>query len=275
MTSPDSLARGAAPASPGTLHARTVTGGLKVAPRTGLVIRFGRGERPDDVDLPVGEDDLRVSRRHGELTYRKRQWWLRNTGRQLVRLPHGRLMHSSTEPIPLAPGYTPVFVRGSGYREHLVELYVTGHDERGAVPRRRAETLPPKVWPLDDDERLLLVVMGQHYLLYEDGPRPLAYRRTAEQLACLRPDGNWSVRRIEYKLAALRRRLHDGGFPYPLMHDGDDGTPWDNNLLHNLLRGLVESTTLVPPDLDLMDPDLMDPGPADLDPRTGSGGGIA
>jgi len=27
------------------------------------------------------------------------------------------------------------------------------------------------VWPLDDDERLLLVVMGQHYLLYEDGPR--------------------------------------------------------------------------------------------------------
>ncbi|MEW1861628.1 FHA domain-containing protein [Streptomyces sp. NPDC088194] len=253
MNSPDSLARGAAPASPGTLHARTVTGGIKVAPRAGLVVRFGRGERPDDVDLPVGEDDLRVSRRHGELTYRKRQWWLRNTGRQLVRLPHGRLMHTTTDPIPLVPGYTPVFVKGSGFREHLVELYVTGHDERGSVPRRRAETLPPKLWPLDDDERLLLVVMGQHYLLYEDGPRPLAYRQTAEQLAYLRPDDNWSVRRIEYKLASVRRRLHEGGFPYPLMHDGDAGTPWDNNLLHNLLKGLVESTTLVPPDLDLME----------------------
>lgn len=251
MNSPDSLARGAAPARPGTLHARSVAGGIKVAPQPGLTILFGRGERPE-VHLPVGEDDLRVSRRHGELTYRKRQWWLRNTGRQLVRLPHGRLMHLSSEPVPLDTGYTPVFVRGSGYREHLVELYVTGHDERSG-PRRRAETLPPKVWPLDDEERMILVVMGQHYLMYEDGARPLTYRQTAEQLTYLRPDGRWTERRIEYRLVAVRRRLSDGGFPYPLLHDGDGGTPWDNNLLHNLLRGLVESTTLVPPDLELLD----------------------
>ncbi len=208
---PDSLARGAAPASPGTLHARTVTGGIKVAPRAGLTVRFGRGERPD-VDLPVGEDDLRVSRRHGELTFRKRQWWLRNTGRQLVRLPHGRLMHLSTEPIPLAAGYTPVFVKGSGFREHLVELFVTGHDEQGAVPRRRAATLPPKVWPLDEDERLLLVVMGQHYLLYEDGPRPLTYHQTAEQLAYLRPgdEVERAADRVPARVAAAaaaRRRV--------------------------------------------------------------------
>lgn len=252
MNSPESLARGAAPARPDTLHARTVTGGIEVAPRTGRSIRFGRGERPD-VDLPVGEDDLRVSRRHGELTYRKRQWWLRNTGQQLVRLPHGLLMHTSSEPIPLTTGYTPLFVRGSGYREHLVELYVTGHDDAGLTPRRQAATLPPKVWPLDDDERLLLVVMGQHYLLYEQGPRPLTYHQAAQQLTYLRPGENWSERRIEYKLAAVRRRLHDGGFPYPLMHDKESGTPWDNNLLHNLFKGLVESTTLVPPDMDLMD----------------------
>lgn len=262
MNSPDSLARGAAPARPGTLHARSVTGRIKVAPQTGLTVSFGRGERPE-VDLPIGEDDLRVSRRHGELTYRKRQWWLRNTGQQLVRLPHGRLMHLSSDPVPLAAGYTPVFVKGSGYREHLVELYVTGPDDPGAVPRRRAPTLPPKVWSLDDDERLLLVVMGQHYLLYEDGPRPLTYHQTAEQLSYLRPEAGWSERRIEYKVSAVRRRLHDGGFPYPLVHAGDAGTPWDNNLLHNLLRGLIESTTLVPPDLELMDEDpdedLMDP----------------
>jgi FHA domain len=252
VKSPESLARGATPASPGTLHARSVTGGIKVAPQAGLTIRFGRGERPD-IDLPVGEDDLRVSRRHGEITYRKRQWWLRNTGQQLVRLPHGRLMHLSTEPVPLATGYTPIFVKGSGFREHLVELYVSGYDEESHVPRRRATTLPPKIWSLDDDERLLLVVMGQHYLLYEDGPRPLTYRQTAEQLTYLRPDDKWSERRIEYKLASVRRRLNDGGFPYSLMHEGDAGTPWDNNLLHNLCKGLVESTTLVPPDLELMD----------------------
>jgi hypothetical protein len=260
-TGRDSLARGAAPALPGTLHVRSLTGRLKVAPRPGTTVSFGRGERPE-IDLPVGEDDLRVSRRHGELTYRKRRWWLRNTGRQLVRLPHGRLMHTSTEPIPLAEGYTPVFVKGSGYREHLVELYVTGHDEPGAVARRRAVTLPPKTWPLDYDERLLLVVMGQRYLLYEDGPRPLAYRQAAAQLAYLRPEGNWNARRIEYRVEAVRRRFHDGGFPYPLMHDKDCGAaPSDNNLLHNLLRGLVESTTLVPPDLDLMEDDA--PAPED------------
>ncbi|WP_399947021.1 FHA domain-containing protein [Streptomyces sp. BBFR25] len=45
------------------------------------------------MDLGVGIDDLRVSRRHGELTYRSGQWWLRNTGQQLVRLPRGRMMH--------------------------------------------------------------------------------------------------------------------------------------------------------------------------------------
>ncbi|MFJ1747536.1 FHA domain-containing protein [Streptomyces sp. NPDC088116] len=252
MNNPASLARGVAPAGPGTLHARSVTGAIKVAPRPGLTIRFGRGERPD-TDLAVGDDDLRVSRRHGELTYRAHQWWLRNTGRQLVRLPHGRLMHSSSEPLPLATGYTPLFVKGSGFREHLVELYVTGHDQPGLVPRRQAATLPPRIWPLDDDERLLLVVLGQHYLLYEDGPRPLSYRRAAAQLAYLHPEANWSERRIEHKIKDVRLRLQNAGFPHPLLHDRAMGTPSDNNLLHNLLKGLVESTTLVPPDLELME----------------------
>ncbi|MFC5832681.1 FHA domain-containing protein [Nonomuraea insulae] len=252
MNVPESLARGVAPAPPGTLHARTVHGGVEVRPLPGLTVSFGRGERPD-VDLCVGEDDLWVSRRHGELTYRKQRWWLRNTGQQLLRLPRGQLMHATTEALPLASGYTPVFVRGSGYREHLVELYVSGHDEDRA-PRRRAVTLPPKRWPLDDEDRLLLVVLGQRYLLYEEGPRPLSYRQAAEQLAYLRPDGDWRERRIENRIEAVRRRLSAGGFPYPLTHDKAAGGPSDN-LLHNLLRGLVDSTTLVPPDLDLLEDD--------------------
>ncbi|MFG1969885.1 FHA domain-containing protein [Nonomuraea fuscirosea] len=252
MSAPDSLARGVAPAPPGTLHARTVHGGVEVRPRAGLTVRFGRGEEPD-VDVCVGEDDLWVSRKHGELTFRERRWWLRNTGRQLLRLPKGRLMHATTEAVPLAEGYTPVFVRGSSYREHLVELYVSGHDEERS-PRRRAETLPPKRWSLDDDERLLLVVLGQRYLLYEEGPRPLSYRQAAEQLVYLRPGADWRERRIENRIEAVRRRLHAGGFPYPLTHDRRAGGPSDN-LLHNLLRGLVDSTTLVPPDLDLLEDD--------------------
>lgn len=254
MSRSASLARGVAPAQPGTLHARTVTGDLSAPPRPGLTVCFGRGEKPD-VDLGVGVDDLRVSRRHGELTFRQGHWWLRNTGQQLVRLPRGRMMHTSTEPIPLATGYTPLFVKGSGHREHLVELYVAGHDDQGPVSRRRAETLRPETWALDDDERLLLVVLGQRYLLYEQDPRPLSYGRAAEQLAYLHPDGKWTERRIEYRVEAVRRRLHGTGFKYPLMHDCSEGRPSDNSLLHNLLKGLVESTTLVPPDLDLLEDD--------------------
>ncbi|MDX3387163.1 FHA domain-containing protein [Streptomyces niveiscabiei] len=249
-----SLARGVPPTAPGTLHARTVTGELSAPPRQGLTVRFGRGEEPD-VDLGVGVDDLRVSRRHGELTYRQGRWWLRNTGQQLVRLPRGLMVHLATEPVPLATGYTPLFVKGSGYREHLVELYVTGHDDQGPVSRRRAETVRPRTWPLDDDERLLLVVLGQRYLLYEEDPRPLTYRQAAERLAHLRPEGRWNERRIEFRVEAVRRRLHGTGFTYPLLHDKAEGRPADNRLLHNLIRGLVESTTLVPPDLDLMEDD--------------------
>ncbi|MGW0707496.1 FHA domain-containing protein [Streptomyces sp. NPDC002643] len=247
-----SLARGVAPAAPGTLHARTVTGDLSAPPRAGLTVRFGRGEEPE-VDLGVGVDDLGVSRRHGELTFRHGHWWLRNVGQQLVRLPRGQMMHLSTEPIPLDTGYTPLFVRGSGYREHLVELYVAGHDDEGPVSRRRAATVRPEIWPLDDDERLLLVVLGQRYLLYEESPRPLTYAMAAKQLAYLRPDAKWTSRKIEHRIEAVRRRLHPTGFRYPLIHDDSESRPSDNRFLHNLLRGLVESTTLVPPDLDLME----------------------
>ncbi|MBC9725371.1 FHA domain-containing protein [Streptomyces sp. TRM68367] len=254
MSLSTSLARGVAPAKPGTLHARTVTGDLNAPPRPGLTLRFGRGDKPD-VDLGVGVDDLRVSRRHGELTYRQGHWWLRNTGQQLVRLPRGRMMHATTEPIPLATGYTPLFVKGSGYREHLVELYVAGHDDQGPVSRRRAETLRPETWALNDDERLLLVVLGQRYLLYEEEPRPLTYAMAAKQLGYLRPDDNWTERRIEHRIEAVRKRLDRTGFRYPLMHDKSQGRPNDNALLQNLLKGLVESTTLVPPDLELMEDD--------------------
>ncbi|UUU19148.1 FHA domain-containing protein [Streptomyces sp. DSM 40750] len=261
MTLTTSLARGVAPATPGTLHARTVTGELSAPPRPGLTLRFGRGEEPD-VDLGVGVDDLGVSRQHGELSYRHGLWWLRNTGRQLVRLPRGRMMHLSTEAIPLDTGYTPLFVKGSGYREHLVELYVAGHDDPGPVSRRTAETVSPKIWALDDDERLLLVVLGQRYLLYEEDARPLTYATAAKQLAYLRPDAGWNERRIEHRIEAVRRRLDRAGFRYPLLHDKSEGRPGDNRLLHNLIKGLVESTTLVPPDLDRMEDDTAWPDSA-------------
>ncbi|MEK8170251.1 hypothetical protein NKH77_12340 [Streptomyces sp. M19] len=48
----------------------------------------------------MGHNDRQISRLHGELTYRGQQWWLRNTGQRLLRLPRGRLMHTSTDAVP-------------------------------------------------------------------------------------------------------------------------------------------------------------------------------
>ncbi|MFC4014064.1 FHA domain-containing protein [Nonomuraea purpurea] len=254
MKAPLSLAHGLYPSSPGILHARTTMGSIRVHPHPGRNVLFGRAKRPE-VDLSVGGDDQSVSRLHAEVTYRNHHWWLRNLGQQLVRLPRGQLMHTATDPIPLAEGYTPLFIRGSGYRQHLLELYVTGYDD-DLQQRHNGTTIPPRKWHLNEVERLLLVVLGERYLLYEEGPRPLTYKQAEARLAYLRPADKWRSRTIEDRIEAVRHRLHAGGFPYPLLHDKDAGRPYDNNLLHNLLTGLVESTTLVPPDLDLLNSDL-------------------
>ncbi|MGK5531264.1 FHA domain-containing protein [Streptomyces sp. URMC 129] len=257
---PHSLARlheGDRPRQPGTLQARSLTGGIQVVPEPGRVVRFGRAPRPD-THLQVGGDDIRVSRRHGELVFRDRSWWLRNTGQQLLRLPQGRLVHATTEPIPLTVGYTPVFVRGSGYREHLVELYVTDYDDHGPGTRETAPTVPPRRWPLDDDERLVLIVLGQEYLRYTPEPRPLVYRRAVAQLQALRPEYGWTKRRIEERVTAVRRRLHQSGLVQGRLMRDEDDTTCDATLMHNLLRELVDSTTLVPPDLAELDRDLDD-----------------
>ncbi|MBB5936577.1 FHA domain-containing protein [Streptomyces zagrosensis] len=256
MNSRDSLARGAPPARPGTLHARSLLGSVRARPEPGCVLRFGR-TGPPEVELAVGDNDLRVSRRHGELTYRDGAWWLRNHGQQLVRLPRGQLMHASTDPMPIGVGYTPLFVKGSGHREHLVELYVTDYGEP-ATPRQRATTLPPKRWTLQDDERLVLVVLGQRYLLYEPEPRPLSYRQAAAELTYLSGGVRWGVSKVAHKVEDVRMRLsRSGDFPHELRRDEPDG-PSDNTLKHNLLKGLVESTTLVPPDLALLEQEPSD-----------------
>ena len=256
MRNGHSLATGVVDGPVGTLHALSTAGRIAVPPGRDRVVRFGRNDPEDDpeVHLCVGPNDLSVSRRHGELTYRHGCWWLRNLGRQLVRLPHGRMLHSSTGPIPLRTGYTPVFIRGTGTREHLVELYVTSEERCRGLPAPGTPTLPPKRWEITEEERVVLAIIGQEYLRYEPDPRPRPYKEVAEILGRL-PYPRWNRRKIERKMRELRGRLdrdpkHD--FPYRLMREDKSG-PCDNNLLHNLLKGLVESTTLVPTDLALLD----------------------
>ena len=252
-----SLAHGVAPAVPGTIYALGVAGGIVLGPREGRVLLFGRN-RPD-VHVCIGEDDLLVSRQHGELVHHGRQWWVRNTGRYPLRLPRSRLLYPDEAAVPLTPGYTPLFVSGSLGREHLLELYVTGPDGKRPVPRHSAVTQPPRLWRLSPDERLGLIALGQRYLRHEPHPQPLSWRETADLLADRQPGVRWTSKRVEHMVTAVRERLSQGGVAG--LTREEIGEPVGNVLNENLIRALMMSTTLVPPDLDLLDDEPGAPGP--------------
>lgn len=245
----ESLARQVPQTVPGGIVALAVTGRVNSAPVDGHTVVFGRN-RPE-VDICVGESDLRVSRRHGALTCRAGAWWVSNLGRLPIRLPKSRWLFPEEDPLPLTDGYTPLFIRGTRDREHLLELYVAGPDGGQPVVPHGAVTEPPRRWRLTDDERLLLVVLGQRYLMHEANPQPLARQHVAEVMAELRPDEAWSHKKVEHMVAAVRSRLSREGV-VGLVRE-EVGEPVGNALNDNLMRELVLSTTLVPPDLALMD----------------------
>lgn len=243
----ESLARDVPTTAPGAVVALAVSGKTSANPVEGMTIRFGRN-RPA-VDVCVGETDLRVSRLHGLLTHHAGQWWVSNTGQLPIRLPRTRLLFKDEDPLPLPGGYTPLFVRG--VREHLLEIYVAGADGGRPVSLHDSATQQPKRWRLTDDERLLLVVLGQRYLLHEANPQPVARQEVANALTELRPGSEWNVKRVDRMIADVRARLSLAGVP-GLRRD-EVGEPVGNSLNDNLLKELVLSTTLVPPDLALLD----------------------
>jgi hypothetical protein len=246
-----SLAFGVPAASARTIFVLSVAGGVRMPPEAGRTVSFGRNR--SDVHVCVGADDRKVSRQHGVIRYDDDRWWLSNTGRLPIRLPESRLLFTSEEPIPLAEGYTPVFLQGSSTREHLLEVYVAGDDGTRPPSRHRDVTAPPRAWRLDAPERLMLIVLGQRYLLHEARPQPLTWRQAADQLAELQPDGGWTPKRVEHAVVAVRNRLSRAGVGG--LTREEVGEPVGNSLNDSLIRELMLSTTLVPPDLAVLDPD--------------------
>ncbi|MGH3755899.1 MAG: FHA domain-containing protein [Pseudonocardiaceae bacterium] len=245
----DSLALGVPPSAPGTIFALAIAGGIVIKPRQGRTILFGRN-RPE-VHVCVGEDDRQVSRQHGLLTHHRGQWRVGNTGRRPLRLPGSRMLFPDEEPVPLAEGYTPLFVQGSSGREHLLELYVTGPGGQRPSSRHGDPTQLPRTWRLQKDERLALIVLGQRYLLHEAHPHPLSWRQAADQLAELQPGSGWTAKRVEHMIVSVRARLSQEGVAGLIREEV--GEPVGNALNDNLLKELVQSTTLVPPDLAILD----------------------
>ena len=66
----------------------------------------------------------------------------------------------------------------------------------------------------------------------------------------LRPGERWTHKRVEHLIVAVRARLSKGGVRG--LTREEVGEPVGNALNHNLIRELMESTSIVPPDLDLI-----------------------
>lgn len=249
----ESLAFGVRPAVPGSISALAVGGGYTVGPRENRTVLFGRN-RPE-VHVCVGEDDRKVSRRHGIITHRDGDWWVSNSGKLPIRLPKSQWLFPGEQAFPLTAGYTPLFLSGSGNREHLLELYVAGAD---STPRRSQHDDPteqPRTWLLTEEERLVLVALGQRYLRYEVRPQPVGRQQVADLLAAVRPDEGWAhrdaIKRVDRVIAGVRSTLSDAGVAG--LRREEVGEPVGNLLNHNLLTALFLSTSLVPKDLELID----------------------
>jgi hypothetical protein len=232
----------------GTLIARGIGSEVTMWPREGRTVLFGR--QSDEVHVCIGADDQGVSRKHGVLTYEGGRWMVRNTGRRPLHLPSGDLFPGA-EPVPLAEGYTPLFVGGSGQRRHLIELYVVGPDGAGPRPLHDHETYQPTPWPLNRAERLALTVLGQRYLRNEPNAQPLTRQAAAEELDALDPTGGWTHRRVEHRVSDVRKRLSARGVAG--LTEEEVGRPLGNQLNDNLFRELLRTGTLGPADLARLD----------------------
>ncbi|OLZ46900.1 hypothetical protein BS329_29205 [Amycolatopsis coloradensis] len=230
-----------------TLVARTLDGGYSCEPGEGRRVSFGRNHH--DVHIPLGVDDRRVARECGELTFHDGLWRVRNTGKVPIRLGF-RLVLPDGEPLPLGPGYSTLLVEGSPGRVHALELRVVGRDHAIPVARPNDQTVVPATWSLSPVERVLLTTLSQRYLLHEPEPRPLSARTAAASLAELQPDVNWTARRVEHIVTAVRTRLAAAGVPG--LTREEVGEPVGDALKRNLIRELLKSATLTPVDLGLL-----------------------
>lgn len=243
-----SLARGLPPAPTGTLFVLGDRGGIRVEPTDRFQVLFGRNE--PEVHVCVGVDDPGVSRRHGLLACEPGGWTLRNTGAIPIRFPGSRLLLSGQEE-PVGATYTPLFIRTEPGREHLLEVRVAGPTRTAPQASVDESTRFPKTWQVSDRERLALVVLGERYLRHEAHPQPASWSNTAAQLSELEPDANWTAKSVEWVVSNVRRRMSEAGV-VGLTRD-EVGEPVGNTINHNMLVELLITTTLVPPDLRLLD----------------------
>lgn len=251
---------GAKPLDPmprGTLYALTEHAGWAVPPG-GIGLEFGRSEA--DVHLPVGTDDPRISRFHGSLRWLGGEWWIRNEGAPITILfPEESMLLTGHERV-VPRGYTPMLLGDPTMRVHSLEVRV-GMSDRG-VPTAGPEdvTVPPQRFALSERERLVLASLAQNYLLGLPNPQPAPWKQVAADVEEYNTDESWTPPRPANVVAAVRERFSRAGCrPYRipgLMSEESMGAPVNNALNVNLIRAMIQSTTLAPADLKLLGHDL-------------------
>jgi hypothetical protein len=257
-----SLSRGVPSAPPGTIFVLGADGGYAVPPCE-FTLYFGRAAR--DVHVAIGSHDPYVSRVHGMLAcYGSSQWWLRNQGTLPMQLPGDVLLLSGGE-IPVPAGYsqliicTPLRISAPGRAPHVLEIHLV---KEPRVPGLSAgpdeETRPPDAYHLSERERLVMTALAQRYLRQELYPQPISWKQAADDLNRVSPGEAWTAKAAAHVVATVRERLASGSHPVRgLLRDDGIGEPLGNTLNHNLIHALLESATLLPSDLNLLD----EPGP--------------
>jgi hypothetical protein len=240
------------PAPPGSIFVLAAGGGFAAPPRERFEVVFGR--REPDVHVCIGADDPRVSRLQGRLVCSGTEWWLRNEGKLPIRLPQSRFLLSGNE-IPLAEGYSPLFIRTSGRREHLLEVRVVGAGRQDTLVGVGdvTGTVEPESWRIDGNERVVLTALALRYLRQEPHPQPQSWKQVAADLnAATGTHSDWTEKKAANVVLKVRERLapHVSG-----LRLEDWGDPAGNMVNHQLVQELLQTATLRPPDLRLLDSD--------------------
>lgn len=235
------LAAGAVPA--GTLFVLGDDGGYAATPAPANRLLLGRNS--NGVHVVVGSGDRDVSREQVRVRCDPGVGWrVRNVGRRPIRIPDEPELLREHE-VTLPGGYTPLYVTGS--RRHVVELLVSGPGS-AASPAGPETGTRDVTWPLSDRERLVLIALFRNHLLRVPNAYPLTWRETSHLLNDVPGQGQWTERKAESVVDGVRQRLARFG------HDGmtADSAPVEA-IKMNLLRFLLDTATLVPPDLRLLE----------------------
>lgn len=238
----------------GTVFALSAHLGWAVPPRP-FELTFGRDE--ERVNLPLGVKDQRISRCHGRLVCHGSEWTIRNEGRLPMLFPGDTMLLQGQERL-VEDAYTPVYIGNPRDEVHFLEVRVIGGRRPDGEATPEDETAVPVVHTLTRVERLVIASLAQRYLRGVPHAQPVAWKRVADdmdRLSGLR-DRDWNEKSVALVVANVRKRLSAPGYKhrvYGLRRSEVFGEPLGNALNDNLIRALLQSTTLTPADIEPFD----------------------